>query len=125
MAVVELKDDSQASRLPLVEEGVVGFWLSGGEGNDQANSYERHSDSQRSIVHKTSHKLSRPANASKLSIFEIRFVFARLDHGRLLPLLLSGTHSTEPAINANVRDAIGDGVDAGEPLAQGEDLGKA
>jgi hypothetical protein len=52
-------------------------------------------------------------------------VFARLDHGRLLPLLLSGTYSTEPAINANVRDAIGDGVDAGEPLAQGEDLGKA
>jgi len=25
MAVVELKDDSQASRLPLVEDGVVGF----------------------------------------------------------------------------------------------------
>ena len=33
MAVVELKDDSQASRLPLVEDGVVGFWRSGGEGN--------------------------------------------------------------------------------------------
>ena len=59
MAVVELKDDSQASRLPLVKDGVVGFWLSGGEGNDQANSDERHSDSQRSIVHKTSHQRSR------------------------------------------------------------------
>ena len=35
MAVVELQDDSQASRLPLVEDGVVGFWLSGGEWNDQ------------------------------------------------------------------------------------------
>src|SRR5262249_49420946 len=50
MPVVELKDDSEASRLPLVEDGVVGFWLSGGEGNDQANSDKRHSDSQRSIV---------------------------------------------------------------------------
>ena len=65
MAVVELKDDSQTSRLPLVEDGVVGFCLSGGEGNDQANSDERHSDSQRSIVHETSHKLRRPASASK------------------------------------------------------------
>ena len=80
MAVVELKDDSEASRLPLVEEGVVGFCLSGGEGNDQANSCERHGDSQRSIVHTTRHKLSRPANASKLSIFEILLLLVRLDH---------------------------------------------
>src|SRR4029077_655936 len=65
VAVVELKDDFQASRLPLVEDGVVGFWLSGGEGNDQANSDKRHSDNQRSIVHKTSHKLSPPESASK------------------------------------------------------------
>ncbi len=56
--MVELKDDFQASRFPFVEDGVIGFWLSGGEGNDQANSDKRHSENQRSIVHKTSHKLS-------------------------------------------------------------------
>jgi hypothetical protein len=39
---------------------------------------------------------------------------------RLL-LLLGGT-STEPPRNANVSDAIGDVVDGGETLAQGEDL---
>jgi hypothetical protein len=66
MAVAELKDDSQSSRLSLVEDGVVGFWLSGGEGNDQANSDKRHSDSQPSIVHKTNHKLGRPVSAINL-----------------------------------------------------------
>src|SRR4029077_6298304 len=69
VAVAELKDDFQASRLPLVEDGVVGFWLSGGEGNDQANSDKRHSDDQRSIVHKTSHKLSPQQTQASLSPF--------------------------------------------------------
>src|SRR5947199_10843925 len=77
MAVVELKDDSQASRLPLVEDGVIGIWLSGGEGNDQANSDKRHSDSQRSMAHKTSYKLSRPASANKCINLEIRHVLVR------------------------------------------------
>src|SRR4029077_16434168 len=42
-----------------------GFWLSGGEGNDQANSDKCRNDNQHSIVHKTSYKLSPPASASK------------------------------------------------------------
>jgi len=66
--VVELKDDSQANRLPLIEDGVVGFWLSGGEGNDQANSDKCHNDNQRSIVHKTSYKLSPQQAQASLSL---------------------------------------------------------
>jgi hypothetical protein len=80
MAVVELKDDFQASRLPLVEDGVVSFWLSGGEGNDQANSDKRHSDNQRSIVHKTSHKLSPRQAQASLLLFELPRLPVRLDH---------------------------------------------
>jgi hypothetical protein len=63
--VVKHKDDFQASRLALVEDGVVGFWLSEGEGNYQANSDKRRSDNQRSIVHQASHKLNPPASPSK------------------------------------------------------------
>jgi hypothetical protein len=80
MAVVELKDDFQASRLPLVEDGVVSFWLSAGEGNNQANSDNRHSDDQRSIVHKTSHKLSPRQAQASLLLFETARVLVRFDH---------------------------------------------
>jgi hypothetical protein len=80
MAVVELKDDFQASRLPLVEDRVVSFWLSGGGGNDQANSDKRHGDKQRSIVHKTSHKLSPRQAQASLLLFELALVLVRLHH---------------------------------------------
>jgi hypothetical protein len=42
-----------------------------------------------------------------------------------LPLLFSDRHERRAARNANESDAIGDGADVGEALAQGEDLGKA
>ena len=90
MAVVELKDDFQASCLPLLEDGVVSFWRSGGKGNNQANSDKRHSDDQHSRVHKTSHKLSfRQAQASLL-LFETARVLVRFDH--LASMMVNANH---------------------------------
>jgi hypothetical protein len=45
--VAELKGDFQARRLSLVEDGVVSFWLSGGEGNNE----KRYDSNQRFMVH--------------------------------------------------------------------------
>ena len=74
VAVVELNDDSQATRFPLIEDGVIAFWVNGGEENDQANSDKRHSDSQRSMAHKTSHQLTAAKRQASVSIFEISLV---------------------------------------------------
>ena len=77
VALAELKDDFQASRLPLVEDDVVGFWLSRSEGNAaQANSDKRHSDNQRSIA-TSSVPLQTQASLSR---FELALVPVRFDH---------------------------------------------
>ena len=86
MAAIEFKDDSHASSLALVEDGVAAFRLSGGEGNHQANRDKRQSDNQRSIVHKTSCKLSRPCAGKQASRHypEIRLAMVKLfDRERL------------------------------------------
>jgi len=58
----------------LVEDGVVGF-CSAEAKERQANGDERHSDSQRSIVHKASHQSPPGKRQASLSIFKIRIVF--------------------------------------------------